>query len=71
MYGYYFLLGVVLGILLGEVDELELPFHPLLTTKLAKLAPWVEFKGTATFWANTGDFAGAVSIGADSQGRPT
>ena len=30
MYGYYFLLGVVLGILLGEVDELELPFHPLL-----------------------------------------
>ena len=31
MYGYYFLLGVVLGILLGEVDELELPFHPLLS----------------------------------------
>ena len=31
MYGYYFLLGVVLGILLGEVDELEPAIHTLLT----------------------------------------
>ena len=30
MYGYYFLLGVVLGILLGEVDELEPAIHTLL-----------------------------------------
>ena len=27
MYGYYLLRGVVLGILLGEVDELKLSFH--------------------------------------------
>ena len=47
MYGYYFLLGVVLGILLGEVDELEPAIHTLLTCnsdsiRVVDVAVWVQ-----------------------------